>query len=138
MKEKMIMLYIDDGIKMHSFFLFILFHFILFFHWNKGNTMLFLFTILACGDKETVPDIELYDKSCNEDVDCMTVYIGDVCGCDCSISAINVSEAEAWSGDIVTLREDCFEVLECGVCPNSEAYCESGACIAAEVDTETE
>jgi len=99
--------------------------------------MILLLALLACGDTPTVPDISLYDQTCSVDADCMPVFTGDVCGCDCTQAGINVSEIDAWWEAEAEMSGSCSEILECIACPDSVAVCSEGSCVVEELDTGT-
>ena len=72
------------------------------------------------------PDINAddYDRSCSQDDDCMVIFTGPVCDCNCDRAAINKSEREAYFED----REgpDCG--VACGACQAADAICQGGTC----------
>jgi hypothetical protein len=69
-----------------------------------------------------------YDLSCDEDIECHAVPVGDVCGCTCEYAAINEASLEAWS-----LERDAYFSTQCEQgdtcdCPEYEAACGSNGC----------
>ena len=97
--------------------------------------MILLLALLACGETPTVPDISLYDQTCSVDADCLPVFTGDVCGCDCTQAGINASEMDAWWEVQAEMGESCGEVLSCAACPDSVSVCSEGICVVEEMDT---
>ena len=93
---------------------------------------------IACGEKEsdtateklTSTDVSLFDQTCTADTDCMTVTNGDLCGCACENSSINVAEADAWREHYDEVYETCDPTMmpDCAACPPAEGYCDDGTC----------
>ena len=82
------------------------------------RSLAFLLTtsiFIACGEKEsdtateglTSTDVSLFDQTCTADTDCMAVTNGDLCGCACENSSINVAEADAWREHYDEVYETC-------------------------------
>ena len=88
------------------------------------------FLFLACGEKDTTIDATQYDQTCSVDEDCMSVFTGNVCGCNCTSIGINVADIESYNAERDELYNQCAEdeIFECMACPNTEAYCEEGTC----------
>lgn len=82
--------------------------------------------VLACSGEVDPND---YDRSCSEATDCMVIFTGERCSCSCDVSAINVSDREAYLDDRGS--GDCS--VDCGPCPQVEAVCTAGICEAATV-----
>ena len=93
----------------------------------------FLF-FLACSEPTTTLDIIEYDQTCTVDEDCTAVFVGDVCGCDCTRDGINVADAEAYNSvrDEIFLACDSDEVMECMTCPEVQPSCDAGTCVVAD------
>lgn len=90
---------------------------------------------VGCGEKEeTSVDISQFDNTCTVDEDCMSVFTGSVCGCDCSTAGINISESQAFDIAYQAAYESCDEVFECFMCPDVEAFCDEGTCHTREID----
>lgn len=92
-------------------------------------TMFLLF--FACSEPQSV-DITEYDQTCTVDEDCTTVFVGAICGCDCSMDGINVADAEAYYSEYDERFAECEEVMECMTCPDVEVACDAGTCVVAE------
>lgn len=89
--------------------------------------------LLACSEPQPV-DITEYDQTCTVDEDCTAVFVGDVCGCDCTRDGINVADAEAYNSvrDEIFLACDSDEVMECMACPEVQISCDAGTCVVAD------
>jgi len=80
-----------------------------------------------------VPDIGRFDRSCENDDDCVVVFSGPVCGCGCEMSAVNIDEEEAYRQHAAELAALCEgESRDCIRCPDRGAVCDDGVCEAAE------
>ena len=104
-------------------------------------TLFLLF--LACNETKdtasegpTSTDVTQFDQTCVEDTDCMVVINGDICGCACPNSGINIAEADAWSAHYNEIFGNCDSAmnLTCGACFPSEGYCDNGTCAASGPD----
>jgi len=62
--------------------------------------------------------------------DCMAVFVGSACGCDCTSEGINVAEADAYNDVRDAQYEECTEEIpECMTCPDVELTCDEGLCV---------
>ena len=100
--------------------------------------MLFLLLTLACSPQSTDLDPTLFNQSCSEDSDCMTVRNGNACGCSCADGAINVSEREDWKVYYDAAFSVCNpdELPDCAACYQTEAYCDNAFCASRPVEQE--
>lgn len=100
--------------------------------------MLLLLLAFACSPQSTELDPTLFNQSCNEDADCMTVRNGDACGCGCADGAINVSDEDAWRTyyDNAFAACDADALLACAPCYQTEGVCENGFCESRPVESE--
>ena len=72
-----------------------------------------------------------YDRSCNVNDDCRSVYEGDVCAdCGCTNAAINVGAVQAYSADKDAMSVDCVPDERCSLidCFPYVAFCNDGTC----------
>jgi hypothetical protein len=99
--------------------------------------LVFLFAtslVAGCGSDPEPTDNTIisavgYDKSCMTSDDCAQVFVGDVCGCGCTVEAIRASEVERYNQEVAEKRAHCDQVLTCAPCPDSHvSLCVSGAC----------
>ena len=97
---------------------------------------LFLF-LLACNETKdtaseglTSTNVSQFDQTCVEDTDCMAVTNGDLCGCACANSGINIAESDAWNAHYDEVFESCDPTMmpDCAACPPVEGYCDNGIC----------
>ena len=58
---------------------------------------LFLLLFLGCGGEATTIEITDFDQSCSTDEECTSVFVGSVCGCDCTRDGINISEIDNYN-----------------------------------------
>jgi hypothetical protein len=102
-----------------------------------GDMMTVLLFLLACSatkdtasEDSTSTDVSQFDQTCVEDADCMAVTNGNLCGCACENSGINIAEADAWSDHYNEVFDNCDPTLmpDCAACPPVEAYCDNGTC----------
>lgn len=102
-----------------------------------------LLPVLACASKSESEALELegcpagtdcvleaddYDRACSVDADCVSVFVGDVCQCDCTqVSAIAKRAASSYDQARSAIR--CENV--CGPCPELHVpRCVAGRCEA--------
>jgi hypothetical protein len=80
----------------------------------------------------SVTNPTLFDQTCSLDADCMTVKDGNVCGCNCSYAAINISEEDAWAEHYAECSSNCDpnHNIDCAACVTLEAICVDGMCEA--------
>jgi hypothetical protein len=97
--------------------------------------MVTLFGLLSsCSDDSTETDTSTeivinaddYDRSCMQASDCMVIFTGPVCSCDCNSSAINVSARDAYFDDRGS--PECEQ--QCGACAGAVASCDGNTCEA--------
>ena len=103
--------------------------------------MTLLLFLLACNETKdtateglTSTDVSQFDQTCVEDTDCMAVTNGDLCGCACANSGINIAEADAWNAHYDEVFESCDPTMmpDCAACPPVEGYCDDGTCASRE------
>ena len=103
--------------------------------------MTLLLFFLACNKTKdtaeagsTSTDVSQFDQTCVEDADCMAVTNGDLCGCACANSGINIAEADAWSAHYDEAFANCDPTMmpDCAACFPVEGYCDDGTCDARE------
>ena len=84
---------------------------------------------LACNETEdtssavsTSTDVSQFDQTCSADTDCMAVFDGEICGCGCENTGINIAEADAWRAYYDELFETCDPTTmpDCAACPQFE------------------
>lgn len=51
----------------------------------------------------TTIDPKSYDQHCDADTDCVVIRSGDICSCDCTLSAINDVDFDKYTDDIVRI-----------------------------------
>ena len=81
-----------------------------------------------------MPDISRFDRTCRSEDDCVAVFIGNVCGCGCEMSALNRDDSEAfrqYTNELAAMCEG--EILDCIGCPDRGVACDDGICEAAEI-----
>src|ERR1051325_1974274 len=84
------------------------------------------FAVAACsGAALTLSD---YDTACQEDVDCVGVYIGDCSSCMCPNAAIAKTDLPKYEGDARAL--DCGSAQNCD-CALVDVACQHGVCQVA-------
>ena len=100
--------------------------------------MIILWLVFACSSPSTDLDPTLFNQSCSEDADCMTVRNGNACGCSCADGAINVAEREDWKAyyDEAFSACDPETLPDCAACYETEAYCELAFCASRPVPNE--
>ena len=98
--------------------------------------MIYLFLLLSCAEKVTSIDASQFDNSCTVDEDCMSVFNGDLCGCNCASVGINVSEADAWNEAYNDAMANCAseEIPDCFACPPTESVCENQICTVQQTE----
>jgi hypothetical protein len=79
---------------------------------------------LALGCSSDI-DADNYNRACSQDSECRIIYVGDVCDCSCSVSAINAADYERYLED---RPEECEQ--QCGPCRSFAAVCRGGTCEA--------
>jgi hypothetical protein len=89
--------------------------------------------LVACDgdDDESTFDVSSYDRQCMMASDCVLIYTGDPCGCDCTQDAIATSAREQYFADRdAYIQLHCPEgPPSCGPCPDSpDAVCQSSRC----------
>jgi hypothetical protein len=89
----------------------------------------------GCGSESDNPTmdtnigVEGYDKSCATDTDCVSVFVGNVCGCGCDEEVIRASELDRFNQEVQSRRAQCGQVLTCAPCPDSPPpICKAGQC----------
>ena len=98
---------------------------------------LFVFCICLqssnCGNETTLYAND-YDRSCNEDGDCVVVFVGEMCECNCEYGAINRSAKDRYDEDYDSIECDgsCDDVhIDCMFCDDqTRAVCKDSLCLA--------
>jgi hypothetical protein len=102
--------------------------------------LMFCLAVSGCSSSEEESDgpasfdVSSYDKSCAANSDCVRVYSGDPCGCDCAVAAIASSEQARYQADADAYRtRTCPDgALVCGPCPPAPTVsCVDGQCAVA-------
>jgi hypothetical protein len=76
----------------------------------------------GCGDVILASD---FDQSCVADDDCVTVVVGEMCDCVCTMAAINKSDLAEY--EKVATDRPCNTL--CAPCEaNATAVCDAGRC----------
>jgi hypothetical protein len=85
----------------------------------------------ACAEPDTTIDISQLDQTCEVAEDCMAVFVGSACGCDCTREGINVADADAYNELWQESYDACDtdEILECVACDDVDVSCDAGVCI---------
>ena len=98
--------------------------------------MLYLLLLLSCAEKVTSVDTSQFDNSCTVDDDCISIFNGDLCGCNCASVAINVSEEDAWNELYNEAKANCDseQIPDCFACPPTESICENNTCIVQQTE----
>ncbi len=103
---------------------------------SRALTMILVGFVSGCseeapvpGKADTVMTTEGYDKGCMANTDCILVFTGDVCGCDCTQEAINAGESTRYAASQEQKRKACVDILACQPCPDTEqAVCDQAIC----------
>jgi len=86
--------------------------------------------LFACAEPDTTVDVTQFDQSCEVVEDCMAVFVGSACGCDCTSEGINVAEADNYYDLRDAQYEECTEEIpECMTCPDIDLTCDEGLCV---------
>ena len=91
--------------------------------------------VTGCGSGDETTDTLIstagYDKSCTTNADCKLVFVGNVCGCDCTQEPINASEVERFNQEVGEKSAQCDMVLTCAPCSDRlPPVCSAGVCAA--------
>lgn len=91
-----------------------------------GLVVLGLVALGLAGGCSTTIDADDYERSCQQDAECVIISVGDICDCSCEVSAINQVDLPKYFDD----RDvDCSK--QCGPCPEAPpAACVAGVCQA--------
>jgi len=86
--------------------------------------------LFACSEPSTNIDISQLDQTCEVAEDCMAVFVGSACGCDCTSEGINVADANAYNELWQESYDACDtdEIPECIACEDVEVFCDAGMC----------
>lgn len=88
------------------------------------RTLLVLLALTPLSGCSTTIDADDYERSCQEDSECMIISVGDICDCSCDVSAINRSDEAAYRED---RHVDCNK--QCEPCPEAPpAICAESLC----------
>jgi hypothetical protein len=69
-----------------------------------------------------------YDLTCDDDSDCVAVFLGDLCqGCFCKFGAINVADEAKHDADLAAKSKGVPTTSTCG-CPFLPVACDGGQC----------
>jgi hypothetical protein len=63
--------------------------------------------VFAVGCSSTEVRLSDYGRSCTQDADCVEIRIGDACGCEFQLGAINVSDEERARRDLSDAHSHC-------------------------------
>jgi hypothetical protein len=80
----------------------------------------------GCGSTSYVVSPDEFDRTCLQDADCISVRVGDLCGCGCEMAGISSSEEQKYIARASAAScggSRCFPN-----CVAREAYCASGTC----------
>jgi hypothetical protein len=89
--------------------------------------MLGMLGLLACPTNVPLSD---FNTSCVHDTDCVLVFVGDACGCDCGVNAaINVAEQGAYESEFAARRNHCQSKSFCECVFLADAGSPSAVCV---------
>ena len=93
----------------------------------KSHGFLAVFALAACAQDTTIL-LSDFDTSCAKDQDCIVVQTGNICGCDCGNSAINVKGSAAYQSEFDDKGTHCTAKTFCGCSDFPSAVCRQGQC----------
>src|SRR5262245_17102942 len=84
--------------------------------------------LVACLTDTTI-NLSDFDTSCVQDQDCVTVQVGDICGCDCGNAAINAKDLLAYRAELAETGSHCTVKSFCECQGSPSAVCTAGRCV---------